>query len=106
MATALNGSVFVPTSRTTYYAAVNNQGNYSIIGWGAHVENVQADGNGGYNVTLSISPGIVDSTYDLNSTIFDLNYLETYNVGNGGYNYIGSTDPEGRAGQLPLIIRM
>ncbi len=106
MATTLNGSTGVPAARLAYYAAVNNQGTYSITGWGANVESVVADGNGGYNVTLSVTPGILDSGYTLNSIVSDANYMETYNVVNGTYTYIGSADPAGQAGQLPFIVQL
>ncbi len=106
MATTLDGYANVPDSRVTYYGAVNNQGNYSIAGWGAFVEGVQSDGNGGYNVNLSVTPSVIDSTYGLNTIIFDLNYSESYNINNGVINYLNSADPGGQSGQLPIIVQM
>jgi hypothetical protein len=106
MSNAINGNAFVPNDRLTYYSSVNDQNSYTINGWAGFVENVQDDGNGGYLVSIRVSPQLDSTDFDLNSIVCDFNYTETYDVNNGVCNYVGFADPAGLSGQMPCIIQL
>ena len=98
MASTLNGSPFVPQSRLDYFSFYANSNIYTIGGWGAFVENVQATGDG-YLVTIRVQPGVSSKNKGASIILGGPNYYEQYQVGNGQFTYQGFLDPDGTAGQ-------
>lgn len=99
----INGNAFIPNARLNHYSAVNNANGCVITTWQGIISNVQPNGNGNL-VTLAYVPLLDSGTYGQCCFIVDSDYTEQYQVNNdGSFQYTGSFDPEGRAGQMPEI---
>ena len=102
LSNAIAGFTGVPAARPAYYSFYNDGVNWSIGAWGGGVINAVADGDGGYNVTLTVGP--IFATIPQNGSANDVGgaYYEIFNVGaDGTVTYMSSQDPLGSAsGQL------
>jgi hypothetical protein len=103
MANTLNRFAGVPDARRNYYSAVDNANDCVISGWRGIISDVQPNGHGNL-VTLDVNPTLISGTYGASPVIFNSDYQEQYQVNNDGtFQYVGSLDPQGLAGQLPAI---
>ncbi len=95
LASAIAGFSGVPDVRSAYYSYYNDGTNWAIASWGASVLGAVPDGNGGYNVTLTVGPNFSIST----GTYVVGDYSEIFNVdANGVVTYVGSQDPDNSGG--------
>jgi len=95
LANAIAGFSGVPDARGAYYSYHNDGTTWAIACWGATITDAAPDGNGGYNVTLTVGPdfSISPGTYVVGG------YSETFHVdANGVVTYVSSQDPDGWAG--------
>lgn len=100
VAATLTGVSDIPNDRTNYYSAVNNTPGYTINGWTGLVNSVTPDGNGGYNVTVSVDPKLSTTQFGL-YTDMESDYSEQYSINaNNNVTYLGFLDPQGLAGLL------
>jgi len=99
LANAVAGFSGVPDARGAYYSYYNDGITWAIGSWGASVTNAVPDGDGGYNVTLTVGPNFSISP----GTHVAGTYYETYNVdANGVVTFVGWQDPD-NCGGGPLV---
>jgi hypothetical protein len=100
MATTLTGYAPVPTARTNYFAALDNNADFVFRYWAATISDVQTVA-GGNVVTVEVYPVFSNRA----TVLVPCDYTEQYLVGNDGtITYEGSADPNGYAGQMPGTI--
>jgi len=105
MQDSLNGSTFVPNARTNYFSAVYNVNGFEVSSWQSIITNVQPNADGSHLVTIDVLPCMSSDTVGACSIILDSDYSEQYQVfGDGSFQYVGFLDPQGLAGQMPLIV--
>jgi hypothetical protein len=103
MQDAINGYAITPANRTTYFSAVYNSNGFVANGWAGTITNVQPNGNG-YLVSVDVIP-CMSCEWAACAIIVDSDYYEQYQVfPDGTFQYVGSFDPQGLAGQMPTII--
>jgi hypothetical protein len=104
MGTLVSGFPAVPNDRMNYYAAVSLPPDYVISGWAGLVTDVSPINNGGYVVTISVTPLLATIAYG-DPTVVSTNYSEQFSVdGNNSVTYLGFLDPLGLSGQDPMVI--
>jgi len=95
LANAIAGFSGVPNARGAHYSYYNDGTTWAIACWGAAITDAAPDGNGGYNVTLTVGPNFSISP----GTDVVGGYSETFHVdANGVVTYVSSQDPYGWAG--------
>ncbi len=104
MQDVINGYAITPADRTTYYSAVNNANGHVVNGWQGIITNVQQNANG-YLVSIDVIPSLSSDTGSACEIVFDSDYSEQYQVfADSTFQYVGSLDPQGLAGQMPVIV--
>jgi hypothetical protein len=104
IATTLSGFNQVPNDRLTYYSAVNNNNNCTIVGWGGFITGIQPNCNG-YLVSVLVTPSLSSPVYGGAAIVIGADYTEQYQVNNdGSFQYLNSLDPQGLAGQMPDLM--
>ncbi len=95
LANAIAGFVGVPDSRWAYYGLYNDGTTWAIGSWGGSVLNAVPDGNGGYQVSMTVGPNFSISP----GLIVGGGYYEIFNVDAAGVvTFIGSQDPNNASG--------
>ncbi len=95
LANAIAGFAGVPNSRWAYFSLYNDGTTWAIGSWGGSILNAVPDGNGGYNVTMTVGPNFSISP----GMIVDGGYYEIFNVNAAGVvTFIGSQDPDNASG--------
>jgi hypothetical protein len=103
MVNILNGYTGVPNDRLNYYSAIVNADGYSVGVWTGGISSVQPNCNG-YLVTVLVTPAFSSPDYGPVGVPVDSDYSEQYQVFNDNtFQYVGSLDPQGLAGQMPAI---
>ena len=102
MQNLINGFAMTPADRMTYYSAMNNVNGYVIDSWCGFITNVQQNANG-YLVSIDVLPEISGAAAC--AIVTGVDYSEQYQVfADGSFQYVGSLDPQGLAGQMPGVI--
>ena len=99
MAKILSDFEGIPDDRIEFFSSLRTQPNLSIHRWGGVVETVDPT-SGGYVVTVKVMPVVHQNGSSRTVILTPHAYYEQFLVGkNGSCQFLGSLDPEGKAGQ-------
>jgi len=104
MQNSIDGFAITPADRASYYSAVNNVNGYTVNSWQGIITNVQQNANG-YLVSVDVLPGLSEDNGSACAITANSDYSEQFQVfADGTFQYVGSLDPQGLAGQMPVIV--